>query len=201
MLVPVTRSVSASISCRTSSKSVNFLDLQCRNSAYSEGRGSSAALRGARPTAALQAPQHRGAAGEGGDFGSSCPTAQRPAQNPESRAVGCSGGKWGCGAQGARPPSSWPRLRTERPREGRAAPRGVSPTPRAQRPPRWGLPTEEQRGAQRPPWGDAARRAVPVLEKMSCRMSGRRVTMPEPRGRKSLQEGRAVRPASEVQQR
>lgn len=38
LLVPVTRSVSASISCRTSSKSVNFLDLQCRNSAYS-GRG------------------------------------------------------------------------------------------------------------------------------------------------------------------
>lgn len=36
LLVPVTLSVSASISCRTSSKSVNFLDLQCRNSAYSE---------------------------------------------------------------------------------------------------------------------------------------------------------------------
>lgn len=29
--------------------------------------------------------------------------------------------------------------------------------------------------------------SVPVLEKMSCRMSGRRVTIPEPRGRKSLQ--------------
>jgi hypothetical protein len=36
LLVPVTLSVSASISCRTSSKSVNFLDLQCKNSAYSE---------------------------------------------------------------------------------------------------------------------------------------------------------------------
>lgn len=39
LLVPVTRSVSASISCRTSSKSVNFLDLQCRNSAYSGKEG------------------------------------------------------------------------------------------------------------------------------------------------------------------
>lgn len=38
LLVPVTRSVSASISCRTSSKSVNFLDLQCKNSAYSGGK-------------------------------------------------------------------------------------------------------------------------------------------------------------------
>lgn len=35
LLVPVTRSVSASISRRTSSKSVNFFPLQCRNSAYS----------------------------------------------------------------------------------------------------------------------------------------------------------------------
>lgn len=35
LLVPVTRSVSASISRRTSSKSVNFFPLQCKNSAYS----------------------------------------------------------------------------------------------------------------------------------------------------------------------
>lgn len=35
LLAPVTLSVSASISCRTSSKFVNFLPLQCRNSAYS----------------------------------------------------------------------------------------------------------------------------------------------------------------------
>lgn len=31
---------------------------------------------------------------------------------------------------------------------------------------------------------------VPVFEKMSCRMRGRRVTIPEPRGRKSLWEGK-----------
>ena len=36
LFVPVALSVSPSISCRTSSKSVNFLDLQCKNSAYSE---------------------------------------------------------------------------------------------------------------------------------------------------------------------
>jgi hypothetical protein len=36
LFIPVTRSVSASISCRTSSKSVNFFPLQCRNSAYSK---------------------------------------------------------------------------------------------------------------------------------------------------------------------
>lgn len=35
LFVPVTLSVSASISCRTSSKSVNFFPLQCRNSACS----------------------------------------------------------------------------------------------------------------------------------------------------------------------
>ena len=35
LLEPVMRSVSASISCRTSSKSTNFLPLQCKNSAYS----------------------------------------------------------------------------------------------------------------------------------------------------------------------
>lgn len=35
LLEPVTRSVSASISRRTSSKSTNFFPLQCRNSAYS----------------------------------------------------------------------------------------------------------------------------------------------------------------------
>lgn len=34
---------------------------------------------------------------------------------------------------------------------------------------------------------------VPVFEKMSCRMRGRRVTIPEPRGRKSLWEGERVR--------
>ena len=39
LLVPVTRSVSASISRRTSSKSVNFFPLQCRNSAYSAPEG------------------------------------------------------------------------------------------------------------------------------------------------------------------
>lgn len=36
LLEPVIRSVSASISRRTSSKSTNFLPLQCKNSAYSE---------------------------------------------------------------------------------------------------------------------------------------------------------------------
>lgn len=36
LLLPVNRSVSDSISFRTASKSVNFLFLQCRNSAYSE---------------------------------------------------------------------------------------------------------------------------------------------------------------------
>lgn len=35
LFAPVTRSVSASISWRTSSKSVNFFPLQCRNSAHS----------------------------------------------------------------------------------------------------------------------------------------------------------------------
>jgi len=35
LLLPVTLSVSASISFRTSSKSTNFLPLQCKNSAYS----------------------------------------------------------------------------------------------------------------------------------------------------------------------
>lgn len=35
LLAPVTLSVSASISCRTSSKFVNFFRLQCKNSAYS----------------------------------------------------------------------------------------------------------------------------------------------------------------------
>lgn len=38
LLCPVIRSVSASISWRTSSKSVNFFPLQCRNSAYSAQR-------------------------------------------------------------------------------------------------------------------------------------------------------------------
>lgn len=33
---------------------------------------------------------------------------------------------------------------------------------------------------------------VPVFEKMSCRMRGRRVTIPEPRGRKSLWEGKGT---------
>lgn len=36
LLDPVIRSVSASISRLTSSKSTNFLPLQCKNSAYSE---------------------------------------------------------------------------------------------------------------------------------------------------------------------
>lgn len=35
LLAPVPLSVSASISCRTSAKFVNFFPLQCRNSAYS----------------------------------------------------------------------------------------------------------------------------------------------------------------------
>lgn len=38
LLLPVILSVSASISLRTSSKSTNFLPLQCKNSAYSENR-------------------------------------------------------------------------------------------------------------------------------------------------------------------
>lgn len=38
LLEPVSRSVSASISRRTSSKSTNLRPLQCRNSAYSAGR-------------------------------------------------------------------------------------------------------------------------------------------------------------------
>lgn len=38
LLEPVSRSVSASISRRTSSKSTNLRPLQCRNSAYSTGR-------------------------------------------------------------------------------------------------------------------------------------------------------------------
>lgn len=36
--------------------------------------------------------------------------------------------------------------------------------------------------------GDGGLHAVPVFEKMSCRMRGLLVTMPEPRGRKSLRE-------------
>lgn len=40
-----------------------------------------------------------------------------------------------------------------------------------------------------PVWA-ASRPTVPVFEKMSCRMRGRRVTIPEPRGRKSLWEGK-----------
>ena len=33
---------------------------------------------------------------------------------------------------------------------------------------------------------------VPVFEKMSCRMRGRRVTIPDPRGRKSLWEAKGA---------
>jgi hypothetical protein len=33
---------------------------------------------------------------------------------------------------------------------------------------------------------------IPVLEKMSCRMRGLRVTIPDPRGRKSLGEEKAA---------
>lgn len=43
---------------------------------------------------------------------------------------------------------------------------------------------------------------IPVLEKMSCRMRGLRVTIPDPRGRKSLGEEKAAEvthsPASEA---
>ena len=51
LLVPVTLSVSASISCRTSSKSVNFLDLQCKNSAYSAKGGKMLKMRKRRALA------------------------------------------------------------------------------------------------------------------------------------------------------
>lgn len=50
LLLPVTRSVSSSISLRTSAKSTNFLPLQCRNSAHSVGPYMSWRISGRRVT-------------------------------------------------------------------------------------------------------------------------------------------------------
>lgn len=162
LLVPVTRSVSASISRRTSSKSVNFFPLQCKNSAYSApeaGWGEVGGRGGGSPGSYLSLglelhPKH-------------C-LLLLPRNNASS--------------------PSWAFIPTVQ--TGNRGPKRGSPA--------YSHTASSFSGEAGPSleveWraGEASRTAgggghVPVVALTSCRTSGRLVTMPDPRGRKSLQ--------------